>query len=306
LPLATIATSIARLSWQEWLVWILLNSLIIYVGTLRWSVLINMLKASVSFGRLLCIRQAGQAISFITPGPQFGGEPLQLFWLCRRGMPLQKALLSLGLDRVFEVWVNFSMLLLGVSVILISPKSALVANYQMFVGVAALLVLVTAIPWLLVRQPRWLSSRFERKRWAEHPLLLKIKRHWQSSISDVRLALKTQKPKLVFALVLSLACWAALIGELLLLLRFVDASLDLTEFAMLLVAMRLALLLPIPGGIGTLEASVFWSFQLLNLPSDAALGLIALMRLRDAVILLAGLSCARLVGVRRNQQLMPN
>jgi uncharacterized membrane protein YbhN (UPF0104 family) len=69
----------------------------------------------------------------------------------------------------------------------------------------------------------------------------------------------------------------------------------MTGLVLILVAMRLALLLPLPGGVGTLEASVLWSFQTLDLPASAAIGVIALMRLRDALVLLAGLLCLRSV-----------
>jgi uncharacterized membrane protein YbhN (UPF0104 family) len=60
---------------------------------------------------------------------------------------------------------------------------------------------------------------------------------------------------------------------------------------LIMVAMRLAMLLPVPGGLGTIEGSVVWSFGLLGLPLAAAGGLIALSRLRDAVMLLIGFVC---------------
>ena len=62
--------------------------------------------------------------------------------------------------------------------------------------------------------------------------------------------------------------------------------------------MRLAFLLPLPGGIGTLEAALFLAFQYLSLPATAAIGVIALMRLRDAVVLMAGLGCLRVLHTR--------
>ena len=87
LPLATITQSISALSPQQWLAWLGLNLAIILLAALRWRVLTGMLKLPVSLGELLLIRQAGQAVRFITPGPQFGGEPLQIFWMWRRGRP---------------------------------------------------------------------------------------------------------------------------------------------------------------------------------------------------------------------------
>ena len=73
-----------------------------------------------------------------------------------------------------------------------------------------------------------------------------------------------------------------------------------SSFVFLLVAIRLAFLLPLPGGIGTLEAAVFWAFLSLELPATAAIGIIALMRLRDGVVLIANIASLR--GLRKESK----
>jgi uncharacterized protein (TIRG00374 family) len=119
---------------------------------------------------------------------------------------------------------------------------------------------------------------------------------------NLRIALRTQKTRFLLAILLSLLGWAVLLGELYLILRFVGIEADLHSFLIILVAMRMALLLPMPGGVGTLEASVLWSFHTLNLPASAALGLIALMRVRDAIVLIIGLACLRASNSSTNAQ----
>ncbi|HSC69375.1 MAG TPA: lysylphosphatidylglycerol synthase transmembrane domain-containing protein [Cellvibrio sp.] len=296
LPLDEIATSIRSLSAMQWIFWMGLNLVIILLLTWRWQLLVNALNDKVNLWRLLLIRQAGQTVSFITPGPQFGGEPLQIFWLYKRcSLPLHKAILSLGMDRFYELWINFSMLLLGVFLLFFSPALDASAWQKMGAVLLVLLLLLSLLAWAILRQPQWLSARVERlaRRWQEHPRLSRIENHWQALSSDLRTAIRTQKPRLLMAVLLSIAGWIGLIGELALIMAFVDVQLDLSGFILIMVAMRLALLLPVPGGIGTLEASVLWSFQTLNLPASAAIGLIALMRARDAIVLLAGFACLR-------------
>ena len=87
---------------------------------------------------------------------------------------------------------------------------------------------------------------------------------------------------------LSLLAWVGMIGEFWFLLYLVEAPRDLTSFVLLFTAVRLAFLLPLPGGIGSVEAALFWGFQSLGAPLETAAALILLMRLRDAVILLSG------------------
>ena len=71
------------------------------------------------------------------------------------------------------------------------------------------------------------------------------------------------------------------------LLWLVDLDFDLSSFVFLLAVTR-PFLLPLPGGIGSVEAGIFWAFSVLALPLPVATGLIVLMRLRDFVVLLAG------------------
>lgn len=300
LPFKAIAQSVAALSWQQWLLWSGVNALLLALATQRWWLLLAMLQVKVGFIRLLLIRQAGQAVNFITPGPQVGGEPLQVFWLCRQqAVPMHKAILSLGLDRFYEVAVNFSLLLLGVALLIIVGLE-LVGSAKILALLLSLLLALALLGWLLVRQPLWLKRSLLRLagRWQQQLRLEKIKGHWQTFSRNLQQLFNTEKPRLLLAVLLSLITWLVLLGEFKLLLDFVDIQTSWPEFIFLVVAMRLALLLPVPGGIGPLEAAVFWSCQSLGLPSSAAISLIALMRLRDALVLLAGLLCLRWLQLR--------
>lgn len=296
LPLDAIAHSISSLTFSQWILWFGLNGLIIFLLIWRWHLLTQAFNARITFWSLLLIRQAGQAVSFITPGPQFGGEPLQIYWLYKYGLPLRKALLSLGVDRFFELWVNFSVLLFAVLILLIANNNNdnTIGNWQSAaIPLLIFLSLMFALAWILLAQPRWLNQRLERAavRWKHNHRISHINEHWQQLGDDLRLALQIQKWRLLAAILLSLLSWVGLLGELWMILNFVGIETTLHKFLLILVAMRMALLLPMPGGVGTLEASVLWSFHMLNLPASAAIGLIALMRLRDGVVLLFGLGC---------------
>ncbi|HTE40902.1 MAG TPA: lysylphosphatidylglycerol synthase transmembrane domain-containing protein [Steroidobacteraceae bacterium] len=291
LPLDHIGRSIAALAWTDWILWVALNGALVALATKRWQTLSAALGAPIGFVPLMLVRQAGQAVSFITPGPQFGGEPLQIYLLYRQyAQPLRKAVMALGLDRLYELLVNFSVLLVGVLYLL--AQGGAVANWRSIAfGLLALVLMVTALGWLLVRQPQWLTDRWQRlvKRWEQHPRLQKLGGELRASRGIAKTTPKIGKRPLAWALLLSLMVWAALLAELALVLEFTSVPLTLPGFVLIAVAMRLALLLPLPGGIGALEASVLWSFQVLAFPASAAIALIALMRLRDATMLLAGL-----------------
>jgi uncharacterized protein (TIRG00374 family) len=300
LPLTAISHSVAALSSGQFAFWFGLNLAIIVVCNYRWLLINRLFGMSPGFGNLLSMRLAGQAVSFITPGPHFGGEPLQIYWLHRLGnLPLGKLVLALGIDRFFELWINFSILLLGLVTVLLYSTQQLPQGWPM-AAVLLLLVLLGLIPFLVLRQPRRLGNSLHKlaRRWLAHPRLARLESGLYTMGENLRTAIRTDKPALTKALLLSLCSWALLLLELHLILRFAGVHTDLPGFFLILVSMRLAMLLPLPGGIGTIEAAMLWSFHSLGLTANAAVSAIALMRLRDAVVLGCGLLCLRFLQSR--------
>lgn len=296
LPLHSMAAQLEQLSWHNWLLWTLVNLGILYLAVKRWQLLGQALQAPLSLISLLRMRQAGSAVSFLTPGPHFGGEPLQLLWLHRVfALPLHRAVAILGLDRFVETATNIAVLLAGVLLLLGTTVVPLDEGLQVSAILVGVLVALVAAAALVVYHPLWLANRFRPlvQRWRPDSAEPDANPDsgWQALVRLMQNALAMQRGRLAAALVLSLLGWVALVAELWLLLRFLGVSPTLTDLLTIMVGMRLAMLLPVPGGIGTIEASLLWSFQLLGLPVSAALGLIALTRLRDALVLLVGLGC---------------
>ena len=293
LPFAGIVHSIHSLSGYNWLSWLALNLLILLLASLRWQALARALGVELPLHQLVQVRQAGSAINFLTPGPQFGGEPLQVLWLHRVfKLPLQQAVLVLGLDRFCETTIN--MLTLLTLVLLLGFTSFATQNWlHVALLLLASLAAIVAAATLILMQPRWLTARFRSiaTRFHLHPQLSRIEHHWQHGGEALRQAFRHGQRLLWRALLLSLLLWAALMSELVLLLHLLELSLSPNAFILMLVSMRLSMLLPLPGGIGPVEAALVWSFRLLHLPATAALGMIALTRLRDVVVLGFGLAC---------------
>lgn len=297
-PFAAAEQALRGLGPGQWLAWLAVNVGIALAGASRWHLFTRCLGVAVTLSQLLKIRQAGQAVSFLTPGPQFGGEPLQVFWLHRRyRAPLPAALLALGLDRLYELAVNLLLLAAGVFLLACSPLAAITDWQAVGVGlIGALLSIAVAGRFLLGKSGRFtqaLQSLF--RRWRQHSLLRSVIGEGHDPAWDWR-TLLGQRRLMVQALLWSLLGWAALLAELWLLLDWVVAPQGFWNFLLVMVAMRLAFLLPLPGGVGSLEMAMFWVFQYLHAAPGAALALIALMRVRDAVFVAAGLGCMAWLG----------
>lgn len=291
LPFAALLQTITDLHFSQWMVWIALNLIVIMLLAGRWQVLTRAMGLPCKFLQLLRVRQAGQVISFVTPGPQFGGEPLQVYWLWQRySTPGHNAFLAVGLDRFYELWINFAVLLLAVLTLLTSRSMVFVDWHIIAFVLSGLILLMGLFGWFVLRKPLRIRDWIKRltSRWQHHARLRRLDTYWSQLNESLQQVFTTQHHALGVALGLSLLAWAGMIAEFWLLLTFVDAPLDLATFVCLFAVVRLAFLLPLPGGIGSVEAGLFWAFQTLDLPLPAAAGLIVLMRLRDVIILLAG------------------
>lgn len=294
LPLGDILSRLSLLEWRDWLLWLSVNIAILYLAVKRWQLLGRALGASLSLTRLFRLRQAGSAVSFLTPGPHFGGEPLQLYWLYRDcGLALHRAVAMLGLDRFMETGTNIAVLLAGVLLLLGTTILPAGEWLQISAILAVLLTVMLIAAMLVLRHPTWLAMRFRplAQRWRRGDEPDETESGWLALVGLLRRALSCHRTRLWLALLLSLGGWGALLVELVLLLHLLGVSPSPTDTVLIMVGMRLAMLLPVPGGIGTIEASLLWSFRLLGLPVSAAAGLIALIRLRDALVLLIGLGC---------------
>jgi uncharacterized membrane protein YbhN (UPF0104 family) len=80
---------------------------------------------------------------------------------------------------------------------------------------------------------------------------------------------------------ISILSWIAIIGEYWLALHFLGQSVTLAQTISALVAARFAMLLPMPGGLGTLEASQVLALGALGLNPAAGISLSLLIRIRD-------------------------
>lgn len=291
LPLADFLTAIASLQLTDWTVWIGLNVIVLVLLATRWRILTHALDLGISMLQILGVRQAGALISFVTPGPQFGGEPLQVVWLWRRyRVPGPTALLAVGLDRFFELFVNFSVLLGAVLILLgsgVTPGMDWSILSVLLFGIV--LLMVVAVSVLIVR-PVWLRRfiRHQVEHWRQHPRLRRLGGHWAEISHQLSRLTADHRRPLGFAMLASCLAWAGMIVEFWFLLGLAQVPFDGTDFILLFTVMRLAFLLPLPGGIGSVEAGLFWSFQALGLPLSMAASVVVLMRVRDLSLLLSG------------------
>jgi uncharacterized protein (TIRG00374 family) len=261
------------------------NAAIYFLITLRWWLIVRADAKSVPYLPLLAVRVSVFGVSYFTFGPQVGGEPLQVLFLKRRhGLTYTRAtasvlmdklleflidliLLPLGLLAIFragvlnEASVSFSWEMIGVFMLVLWPPTHIALLYHRHYPLTAL---VRALPFIsrkskgarFLRAAEWLAGDF-------------CRRHL---------------PSLLAALGVSILAGAAMVGEYTLMASFLGIQLPFWRTVAAWAAGWLSFLMPLPGGIGALEASQIFVLGRFGVQSAAAISMILMMRGRDLLI----------------------
>jgi glycosyltransferase 2 family protein len=279
--------TLQNLSLGSILLLLAVNVIVVASFSGRWWLILRAQGHQRSYWSLAGYRLAGFGITYFTPGPQLGGEPLQVYLLTQREhVPITTAVASVTLDKLLELLSNFTFLLIGVATILASGMLGDESNYLFLLLPVGLLLLPAG--YLLAlwtgRQPVTkligrLSVRFSGlQRQVRWPAAL------HAAEEETGRFVQGHPGTIQAALIISFLIWVLLVLEFGLALRFLGLSLNLAEVITLLTAARLAFLLPIPAGIGALETGQMLAVGLIGASPAIGISLSLMIRVRDVAL----------------------
>ncbi|MEW5959006.1 MAG: lysylphosphatidylglycerol synthase transmembrane domain-containing protein [Chloroflexota bacterium] len=287
---------LGRLGFWQLIALAVANSLILLSMSGRWWLILRAQGYDIPYLTLAGYRLAAFGVSYFTLGPQFGGEPLQVYLLKRHhGVPGSTAIAAVTLDKLLELLINFTFLAGGTAWILrrelwpgpTSP-SLMVFTLGLLAGPALALVLLGTGRLPFTALGRGLERLLSGRPWPIKAGRLAAFRRAVQVISDSEQQAadfcQQQPAALVQAWLGSLLTWGLMIGEYWLMLRFLGAALTFDQTIVAMTAARLAILFPLPGGLGALEASQVMAMGLLGLEPAVGLSLSLLIRARDVLV----------------------
>ncbi len=262
-----------------------INLLLLPLMTARWWLLLRTLDLPVGLKTLTAYRLTANALSYLSPGPHFGGEPLAIYLLHQRhGLNLSAAATTVTVDRLLELLA--SLVVLFCSSLYLATAEAGLPN----IGLTLLITIV-------------LTGLFARLLWAiftgKKPLSRTIA--FLTGKSGSISALLAQGESLAASLytdhrrdfllanLLSLLHWTGVFAEFWLMTFFLGFPLQFQQLTALVVVARLAFFTPLPAGIGVLETALPWLTAALGQGSILGIGLCLIIRCRDLLFSLAGL-----------------
>lgn len=305
-PLADILRALSSLSVAKILLLAALNAIILLLVSGRWWLILRAQGHTIRYLSVAAYRLVAFGISYFTPGPQFGGEPAQVYYMRNRhGISTSSALASVSLDKILELLANFGFLLVGIFAALGSGLLAELAPIQAVAWMAGpfiLLLTYTLAIWKGKSPLASLLTRLPQQRGA----ILRLTR--ATALAEEQISQFCQRKPLVVlgASVLSILIWGVMTLEYWLALRFLGIQVDLLQAVAALTAARIAFLFPLPGGLGALEASQILAMEALGLNPALGLSISLLIRGRDITLGGLGILLGGIMTRRRARVVVPN
>lgn len=305
-PLADILRALSSLSVAKILLLAALNTIILLLVSGRWWLILRAQGHTIRYLSVAAYRLVAFGISYFTPGPQFGGEPAQVYYMRNRhGISTSSALASVSLDKILELLANFGFLLVGIFAALGSGLLVELAPIQAVAWMAGpfiLLLTYTLAIWKGKSPLASLLTRLPQRRGA----ILRLTR--ATALAEEQISQFCQRKPLVVlgASVLSILIWGVMTLEYWLALRFLGIQVDLLQAVAALTAARIAFLFPLPGGLGALEASQILAMEALGLNPALGLSISLLIRGRDITLGGLGILLGGIMTRRRARVVVPN
>ncbi|HEX9333132.1 MAG TPA: lysylphosphatidylglycerol synthase transmembrane domain-containing protein [Anaerolineales bacterium] len=284
-PFVEIWNAVKQLKLWQIAVLVIINVSIYMLVTLRWWIIIRAELKSIAYLPLVLVRVAVFGVSYFTLGPQVGGEPLQVLYLQRKyGMTYTRATSTVIMDKLLEFLANFFLLVFGLMAVL--QAGILSTNgskpLMSLIPLAALLAWTPIHITLMIRGVypagaalRAAFSRFGTPKWVRF------------IIASERMAgmfCQRYPRALLMAVGVSLAAGAGMVSEYALITSFLGINLHGWQTFAAWTTSWLAFLVPLPGGLGALEASQVFTLGAFEISAALAIGVTLLIRGRDLLI----------------------
>jgi len=280
-PLNEIWETLRRLQGWQILILLGLNVIIYVLITLRWWLIVRAEKRDVPFLPLLATRVAVFGVSYFTLGPQVGGEPLQVLYLQRNyGMTYTRATSTVVMDKLLEFLANFLLLGFGLTAIIQAGIFSANGNGSILsLSGLVLLLLFPPVHILLLYRRKYPVSAVMRK-FSNN----KFVRFVAASERMAGAFCRRHLGSLVAAIFVSVFAALGMVTEFFCITLFLGIDLSFWQTIAAWTAGWLAFLVPVPGGLGALEASQVFALGVFGISAVSAIGVTLLIRARDLLI----------------------
>jgi uncharacterized protein (TIRG00374 family) len=283
-PFDEVVSTLENATWPYIVAFLIVSAAIMAVFTMRWKVLLDAQGfKGLKFYELFSYRAIDYGVSYLTPTAKLAGEPVRAAMLMRNGIKFRDGLTTITIDKTIEL--SFSVVLFALGCFFLILSEALSGGTAVFLAVFCLFLIF--INWTfyyrVMRGQPIFSSLFN----FFHLDKIRQLAKYQNAITEFEKPIlsfyKEKRGAYFAALGLTIIAFMLSLAEYWLLLKMVGVSPTLTQVFLVFSVVGFAFLIPVPMGLGSLEALQAWLFSSMMMNSAAGLGIAILIRARDLI-----------------------
>lgn len=258
--------------------------------TLRWKVILDQTlqpKDRVPFHRLFLHRMSGFAAGYLTPAAQVAGEPVRVAMLRADKVPLREATSSVVLDLAFEITSFVIYVAMGLGFAFASGVGRGTGLVWSVLFIAVLLAILLLFFISTINGSGFFHRVLAVTRLNKFKPVAKLEAWLKETEALMSKFFAGKTSMIVFVVLLSLVLTAFKAVEAIFISHFLGVNIKVTDAFLMSTLPGVALLLPVPAGLGVYEGSNAAMFALLGLNLNA-IAYTIVIRLRDFLFIAIG------------------
>ena len=314
---------LADFYWPDLWLLIVLDLCMLASLTARWWFVLDGFRYRIPYFRLVRYRTAVFGLSYITPGPQVGGEVLQVYFpAAHHGVPTAVSLAAASVDKTLDFLGTFTFLTMGVFMVFVGRHVISDVNTPLLLAVLPLLLIPGALVvqiwrgrhpisgmvlWVERLLPKRWRVRLRSHRWFQGlPSLHRFHETVFHSEDLIAWLCRTRPYEVLAAVFMTALAWVFTYAEFWVMVHALNLPLNRSQVLATMCLMYFALLMPMPGGLGAVEAALVLALTSFGYSPAQAISLGLLIRSRDLVAAGIGLLLGGTGGWRsRRRQPVP-
>lgn len=277
-------------SFSWWIIGVvtLLGFTQMFIIIYRWKLILKAQGDDVPFKKIIAPKFVGHTVSYLTPGPVVGGEPVAAYLLKRNtGIGYSKGFASILVDKILDFTYPLPFLVAAIVYAIFKydiPWKTMSAFVIVLLGLIALLVVFYVQTY---RGKGFFTSVIRALRLHRFS---KIEKYLEKILHFEALIIKFfnhQKKLFIKGLLLSLLGGIVIVLQFVVVLFSLHIDADVVQILMMMVFMILSSFMPLPASLGSFEAGQVIVFSALGHP--ASIGVAFVLILRSAEVFKVGL-----------------
>lgn len=272
------------------LLFFVVSTLIMLLCVYRWKVAIRSFGYDVSYLHILNYGIIGYAVSYLTPTARTGGVPLRAYFLRKEKIPLTEGLSSVALDKAMELAVNFLFAVFAVLIFIVPINVSYRFKILSIAVTLSLLGIVLLFFFNLYFKRGFFSTAFRLFNFIPR---FKFIRRWMRSVRKLELYvhffLRYRWKSFIKCSIISALTFVLMVLESKFGLLAIGYDAKISCVFLVMAAVAIASLVPIPATLGILEVSEASLFLMLGINPYIGIAFALIIRLKDFLWTAAGL-----------------